>query len=244
MIENPLRAIAREPVARTEINHSSRTPAEEIHSLREELREAKETLEAIRTGSADALVVSRNGKDVVYTLENADKPFRIFLEEMQEGAVTVDQTGLVVYANRRFANFVGAPLESVIGSSFHDYVCTADQALVNGFLRNDSGLGEKIEVSLRVGHQLVPVFLTASPFHIDESEGGKFLCIVVTDLTPQRKVEAAAAVDREWKNRYEAVVRASGHLLYDWNPRTNEVLFGGDIERILGYALSEMTGGL
>jgi PAS domain S-box-containing protein len=67
---------------------------------------------------------------------------------------------------------------------------------------------------------------------------------VVTDLTPQRKVEATAAVDREWKNRYEAVVRASGHLLYDWNPRTNEVLFGGDVERTLGYALSEMTGGM
>lgn len=244
MIEQPLRAMAREPVPRTALNHTLRTPAEEIDLLREELREARETLEAIRTGAADALVVSRNGKDVIYTLENADKPFRIFLEEMLEGAVTVDQSGLVVYANRRFADLVGAPLELVMGSSFHNHVCTADQARVNCFLRNESGHGEKIEVSLRVGHQLVPVFLTASPFHLDDEKGGKFLCIVVTDLTPQRKVEAAAAVDREWKNRYEAVVRASGHVLYDWNPRTNEVLFGGDIERTLGYALSEMKGGL
>jgi len=244
MIENTLRANGRESVAMPPLNPLSGTQAEEIELLREELREVKEILQAIRTGSADALVVSRNGRDFVYTLENADKPFRIFLEEMQEGAVTVDHTGLVVYANRRFADFVGTPLESVIGSPFHDHVCTADQALVNSFLRNESGHGEKIEVSLRVGHQLVPVFLTASPFHIDDEKGGKFLCIVVTDLTPQRKVEAAAAVDREWKNRYEAVVRASGHLLYDWNPRTNEVLFGGDIERTLGYALSEMTGGL
>lgn len=244
MTENPLRGIAREIPAMSEFDNLSRTQAQEIDSLKEELREAKETLDAIRSGAADALVVARNGKEMVYTLENADKPFRIFLEEMQEGAVTVDQSGLMVYANRRFADFVGTPLESVMGSSFHDYVCTADQSLVNSFLRNESGRGEKIEVSLRVGHQLVPVFLTASPFHIDDSKAGKFLCIVITDLTPQRKVEASAAVDREWKNRYEAVVRASGHLLYDWNPRTNEVLFGGDLERSLGYALSEMTGGL
>jgi PAS domain S-box-containing protein len=244
MTHNPLRSLAREFTAMTEFGNSTRTQAQEIDLLKEELREAKETLDAIRTGAADALVVARNGKEVVYTLENADKPFRIFLEEMQEGAVTVDQTGLVVYANRRFADFVNAPLESVMGSSFHDHVCTADQASVNNFLRNDSGQGEKIEVSLRVGNQLVPVFLTASPFHFDGSKGAKFLCIVVTDLTPQRKVEASAAVDREWKNRYEAVVRASGHLLYDWNPATNEVLFGGDLERTLGYALSEMTGGL
>jgi PAS domain S-box-containing protein len=230
--------------AMTAFANGPRSQAEEIESLREELREARETLEAIRTGAADALVVSRNGKEVVYTLENADKPFRIFLEEMLEGAVTVDQTGLVVYANRRFADLIGAPLETVMGSSFHNYVCTADQARVNNFLRNESGQGEKIEVSLRAGTQLSAVFLTASPFFIEDARSGKFLCIVVTDLTPQRRVEAAAAVDREWKNRYEAVVRASGHLLYDWNPRTNEVLFGGDIDRTLGYALSEMTGGL
>lgn len=243
MIQNPIRGGARKFANMSDLENSSRTQAKEIDFLKEELREARETLDAIRSGSADALVIARNGKEVVYTLENADKPFRIFLEEMQEGAVTVDQKGLVVYANRRFAHFVGAPLESVIGSFFNDHVCTADQALLNNFLRNDSGHGEKIEVSLRVGHQLVPVFLTASPFNIDDSQSGKFLCIVVTDLTPQRKVEASAAVDREWKNRYEAVVRASGHLLYDWNPRTGEILFGGDLERSLGYAWSEMTGG-
>ena len=221
---------------------TSRDQVGEIAALKEELREAREVIAAIRSGAADALVIVRDGREMVYTLESADKPFRIFLEEMQEGAVTVDQKGLVVYANRRFANFVGAPLETVMGSSFHDHVCTADQALVQNFLRNESGHGEKIEVSLRVGHQLVPVFLTASPFVIDGSPAGKFLCIVVTDLTPQKTVEAAAAVDREWKNRYEAVVRASGHLLYDWNPRTDDVLFGGDIERCSGYTLAEMSG--
>lgn len=124
MMPEVLGGLAAQMAATTEFQSSSRTQAQEIDLLREELRQARETLEAIRTGAADALVVSRNGKEVVYTLENADKPFRIFLEQMQEGAVTVDQSGLVVYANRRFADFIGAPLESVMGSSFHDYVCT------------------------------------------------------------------------------------------------------------------------
>jgi PAS domain S-box-containing protein len=243
MIQNSVRHSAQSLAGAGSVDTALRKQAREIDLLKEELRELRETLDAIRSGAADALVVARNGKEMVYTLENADKPFRIFLEEMQEGAVTVDLKGLVVYANKRFADFLGAPLESVMGSSFHDHVCTADQALVQSFLRNESGHGEKIEVSLRVGHQLVPVFLTASPFLIDDSGAGKFLCIVVTDLTPQRKVEASAAVDREWKNRYEAVVRASGHLLYDWNPRTDDVLFSGDIERCIGYSLAEMSGG-
>jgi len=247
MIQDSLEGAAERFVSgiNSDQGHGPGNEASEIELLREELREAQETLEAIRSGAADALVVSRDGKEMVYTLENADKPFRVFLEEMREGAVTVDRGGLIVYANRRFADMVGTPLESVMGSQFDDHACTADQAAVKKFIRNENGHAEKIEVSLRAGQQqLVPVFLTASPFQIDETNGGKFLCIVVTDLTPQRKVEAAAAVDREWKNRYEAVVRASGQLLYDWNLKTNEVIFGGDAERILGYALPELSGGL
>ena len=242
-IQNPVPGAVRGFESAGQHGARSLTQAEEIELLKEELREARETLHAIRSGAADALVIVRDGREMVYTLENADKPFRIFFEEMQEGAVTVDGSGLIVYANRRFAAIVGAPLESVIGSSFHDYICTADRVRANGFLRNESGRAEKIEVSLRIGHQLVPVFLAASPFQIEDSRRERFLCIVVTDLSPQQNVEAAAAVDREWKNRYEAVVRASGHLLYDWNPHSGTVLFGGDLERILGYSLSEMNGG-
>lgn len=243
MIQESSRGAAPQPMAMAASYDASRNQAREIETLKEELREAREVIAAIRSGAADALVVVRDGREMVYTLESADKPFRIFLEEMQEGAVTVDQKGLVVYANRRFAEVVGAPLESVMGSSFHDYVCAADQAAVQDFIRNGSGHAEKIEVCLRLGHQLIPVFLTASPFVIDESPAGQFLCIVVTDLTPQKTVEATAAVDREWKNRYEAVVRASGQLLYDWNPATDQVLFSGDIERCVGYSLAEMSGG-
>src|SRR3954466_649149 len=170
MIQDSLRNFGPELNGTGRFEGSSRDRAREIDSLKRELREARETLDAIRSGAADALVIARDGKEVVYTLENADKPFRIFLEEMQEGAVTVDQKGLIVYANRRFADFVGTPLESVIGSFFYDHVCAAAQAAVQNFLRNKSGQAGKTEVSLRVGHQLVPVFLTASPFQVDDTK--------------------------------------------------------------------------
>jgi PAS domain S-box-containing protein len=48
----------------------------------------------------------------------------------------------------------------------------------------------------------------------------------------------------EWKNRYEAVIQASGQILYDWDSHTNDVTYDGDIERILGYSIEEMSGGL
>jgi PAS domain S-box-containing protein len=54
----------------------------------------------------------------------------------------------------------------------------------------------------------------------------------------ERKLEEDAVL--EWKNRYEAVIHASGHLLYDWDPTTNQVTYGGDSGRVLGYSLEEL----
>jgi PAS domain S-box-containing protein len=58
----------------------------------------------------------------------------------------------------------------------------------------------------------------------------------------ERKQADAAVI--EWKNRYEAAVEFSDQLLFDWDPRTNEVTYGGDVKRILGYSEAEMAGGL
>ena len=64
---------------------------------------------------------------------------------------------------------------------------------------------------------------------------------VHADVTDRKLTYAAVS---EWKSRYEAAVQASNQLLYDWDPRTNDVTYGGDIERILGYSREEMHGGL
>lgn len=63
----------------------------------------------------------------------------------------------------------------------------------------------------------------------------------VQDVTERKRAEAAVV---EWKDRYEVAVRASGQLLYDWDPATNEIFYGGDVERFLGYTQEEMAGGL
>lgn len=47
----------------------------------------------------------------------------------------------------------------------------------------------------------------------------------------------------EWKQRHEAAIRASGQILYDWNPVTNQVTYSNHLER-LGYSAFEMEGGL
>ena len=45
--------------------------------------------------------------DRVYTLRSADAPYRALVEQMQEGAVTLNAKGDIVYCNQRFAELVG-----------------------------------------------------------------------------------------------------------------------------------------
>jgi hypothetical protein len=60
-------------------------------------------LQAIRHSEVDALVVSGPAGPQVYTLQSADHPYRILVQEMQEGALTLASTGLILYANLAFA---------------------------------------------------------------------------------------------------------------------------------------------
>src|ERR1700733_16169792 len=83
------------------------------NDLRMQLEEATEAIEAIRTGQVDALVVNSGSGHQLYTLKTADQTYRVFIEKMNEGAVTLSRDGLILYSNSRFANMMGMPLEKV-----------------------------------------------------------------------------------------------------------------------------------
>src|SRR5215211_2839375 len=96
----------------------------EIEELRARAEEAEETLRAIRSGEVDALVVSGPGGEQIFTLQGADHPYRLLIEEMNEGAVTTSVDGAILYCNRRFADIVSTPLQNVIGSSIFAYLAS------------------------------------------------------------------------------------------------------------------------
>ena len=87
---------------------TSVSPEKEIESLQNRLREAEETIDAIRSGDVDAVVVAGpDGSPQIYTLETADQTYRALVEEMQEGALTLSLDGTILYCNRRFAELTG-----------------------------------------------------------------------------------------------------------------------------------------
>jgi PAS domain S-box-containing protein len=75
----------------------------------------------------------------------------------------------------------------------------------------------------------------------DQNDNPIHLIGTIQDVTARRQAETEI---RTWRDRYEAAVQASGHLLYDWDPDTNLVAYGGAITAILGYTRAELEGGL
>ena len=170
--------------------------ATEIEELRARLVEAEDTLRAISGGEVDALVVDGPRGEQVFTLEGADHSYRIFLEEMHEGAATLNASGLILYCNRRFAEIVGMPLEEVIGSSLFQFAREADHAELDSILRaglSGSGGSGKGEMELLSRGEPAPVYLSTSALPLGEVEA---VCLVVTDLAQQKRNEQLVADEK------------------------------------------------
>ena len=158
----------------------------EMTRLRENLREAQETLDAIRSGEVDAVVVSGAKGSQIYSLTGAEQPYRIYVERMQEGAVTVSADALVLYCNQKFADMVRLPLERVIGSQLPAYLNEEAWRKISGVF-NDGEDAVKHEGALQCADGgTIPANLTANRL---PQEDQKIMCLVVTDLTEQKRHE-------------------------------------------------------
>jgi len=100
----------------------SKTRESEVLELERRLEEAEETLRAIRHGEVDALVIEAPQGEVIYTLTSADYPYRLMIDEMNEGAVSVSPDSYILYSNRNFANILGLHEATASGVPFGDYI--------------------------------------------------------------------------------------------------------------------------
>jgi signal transduction histidine kinase/CheY-like chemotaxis protein len=167
----------------------------ELRQLHSSLQEAQETLDAIQNGEVDAIVATGNR---IYSLTGAEHPYRVYVEQMQEGAVTVAADGLILYCNQRFADMVGAPLESVISSCIDSYLSVESWEKISAVLAG-AGSVVKHESLLRSGSGEIAVNLTASKLALSDQN---VICLVVTDLTLQK-------LDEELRLAKEVAERAN-----------------------------------
>ncbi len=192
----------------------SRSPSfDDVKSLATRLREAEETLDAIRGGEVDAVVVDGAAGQQVYTLQNADRPYRVLIEQMQEGAITLSQCGTILYCNQRFATLVGRSRTSLISGDVGELLDPAAAPAFLELLRGPIVAGVSGEFSLRVeGGGAVWVNISLADLEVEHGAPA-MVCGVVTDLThPRRRADELAAANAQLAAEIEERRRAEDSL--------------------------------
>ncbi|MBD3583958.1 sensor histidine kinase [Flavobacterium selenitireducens] len=158
----------------------------ENENLRQQLSDANQIIDSIREGAVDALVVNDgSGSPQIYAIESADYTYRILIEKFSEGALSINETGLILFANRSFSDLAGLPSEEILGTNFRDYfeVPTLFDALLSA-LQNGPA---KAELSLSFSGKMLEVYLSLT----DLNPMVPAIGIVITDLSEKKKQQQA-----------------------------------------------------
>lgn len=171
----------------------------ENRELRFRLEEAEETLRAIRSGQVDAFVVAHEDGEAVYTLETADRPYRLFVQAMQQGAATLFEDGTILFCNDYLAKLLDAPTERLTGAVLRDFVVQEDRAAYDASIIEGQG---EVHLRRRSGG-VVPVHLVVRAF--PQEELAATYSVLIDDLTQQRLFEELQRTEealRETEERF------------------------------------------
>ena len=168
-------------------NESRRQAQNDAVELRNRLEETEETLRAIRQYMVDAFVVTRENGVQVVTLSEADFPYRMMVESMNEGAVTVISDGTIFYCNPRFAEMVHQEPQKLIGVRFADLLPVEQRDNFLVMLQDAGREGLRGEYCLEAWNGIcVPVQLSFFQLRANDANG---IAIIATDITERRQAE-------------------------------------------------------
>jgi PAS domain S-box-containing protein len=220
---------------------------EEIERLRMRLEEADAIVEAIRNGIVDAVVVNSTPEESVYTLEGAERPYRLLVEAMEQGVAVLNSEGVVLYCNPCLAELLKRSVQNITGCTIDSFAAEADQAKIRELWRNFESKSPHEEILLlRQDGTTFPAALAVSLLPLQN------LCLLISDLTQQQHydeliVSKAALLDSEIRYRRLFETAKDGILILDTesgritdaNPFMSELLVYSH-EHFLGKELWEI----
>jgi diguanylate cyclase (GGDEF)-like protein len=174
------------------------------------LREAEEVLDAIRSDGIDAFVVTTPaGERVVLADRGVERPYRMMVDGMSEGAATVGPDGTVLYVNRRLAEMLETSSDDLVGRSFFGLIESAPGSLVSAVVEAGCGAEWRGEVVL-VGAASGAIPAQMSLTSLSLGDGSVARAVLLTDLRDRQRTAAVVAAgqlaQRIFDQASEAVV--------------------------------------
>jgi two-component system phosphate regulon sensor histidine kinase PhoR len=204
----------------------------QVAELQMRLHEATDTIDAIRTGAIDAFVVDDGKGPQLYTLKSADQTYRVFIETMNESAITLNADGLVVYCNSGFSEVMKLPISKLVGEHFTDFIPADQKFLFEEILSDAWDADDKGEISLVRGDAMkIPFLFSLTTMELDE---GIALSMILTDLTSQKENEQQLLEKNEQLEEAKALTdQLNDELEEKVKERTKELLISREHFRFL-----------
>jgi two-component system CheB/CheR fusion protein len=105
---------------------------------------------------------------------------------MNDGAVTLNRDGIIVYCNSSFSDMLHLPVSGLLGTPFLAVIPLQHAENVSKLLEKAWIRDSKAEITLPNGLGPLPVMLSLSRLEID---GGLSLSIIITDLSFQKEAQ-------------------------------------------------------
>jgi PAS domain S-box-containing protein len=174
----------------------------ELRDLRSQVSKLQTALAELG-GGIDAVVFGDVDEERIYTSSGADRAPRALVEHMGEGAATVSESGVILYANPTLAEFLGVPRDSMVGRDLTELVSVDQLTTLTRLLARDAG-DERAEIAVPRGDGSdIPLLVVATDLEADEV---RMRCLVFTDLSLQKSMERQAATDAA-RNERQQVIR-------------------------------------
>src|SRR5215207_9382461 len=176
--------------------------------------------------------------------DKAQTRFLQILEATTDVVAMSDRRGRLLFVNRAGRNLLEWPADEmarrhliselypewVYQIILHDAIPTA--------LEHGAWSGETALAGAR-GREMPVLQVMLAHHGIDGNI--EFFSTICRDISDRKQKELERI---EWANRYDAAIRASGQILFDWDSASGGITYGGDIQSLLGYSADEMGGGL
>ncbi len=204
------------------------------NELIQRLEEANEALEAIRTGKVDAIVTSGESGDQIYTLKDAQHPYRVMVDEMSEGAVILSLEGIILYCNRRFAEMLCLSRDSILGQPLSRFVTQSQLLEVKRILRHGLKTRVQTELTLEAGTEKIQAGISLCSMDLD---GTRRLVALAADIQQLRQAEETIRCQADQYNTLLSTT-LDGFWLFDEAGRILEI--NDAYCRMSGYSREEL----
>ncbi len=120
-------------------------------------------------------------------MQHAERPYRVLVESMLEGAATIALDGLILYCNQRFAEMLHLPLEKVLGASVYNFIVPTYRLVFQELLLEGPSQNRRAELLLRTANHIqIPVSVALNTLPPGDFEA---VCMVASDLSIQQQRE-------------------------------------------------------